>query len=473
MSRFTLEPRNWYAMELISPEFEQEVRRCSPIRVDAVELAGNGSRRFDLSFFHAAYPEGVQNKVYTIQTIQRTDHFLLGRVADTSRLVLLLKLSDSWLNQHFDKQALKYLRLLQADSAPDPQDRYNACLLGGAIGDALGGAVEFMSRSAIVARFGPEGITDYAEAYGGKGKITDDTQMTLFTAEGLLRGRMRGISKGITGFDHTVANAYLRWLATQGQESLYGSPELDGWLYKQRELHNQRAPGMTCLSALRDYQGESGIAGNNSKGCGGVMRVAPVGLFWWSFKERVELSTVFEDGKVCAEITHGHPSGYLTGGVLAVLIFVLLDGATLDAAVAQARSLLVTYRGHEETLDALNEAITLSSSGLPHHEAIEQLGEGWVAEEALAISVYCALVAESFEQGIVLAVNHDGDSDSTGAITGNLLGAMQGTGVISERWLEPLELRAVIEAVASDLWTCQTWHSSMDDSGLWERYPGY
>ena len=98
---------------------------------------------------------------------------------------------------------------------------------------------------------------------------------------------------------------------------------------------------------------------------------------------------------------------------------------------------------------------------------------GWVAEEALAISVYCALVSETFEQAIVLAVNHDGDSDSTGAITGNILGAMLGTNAIPERWLQPLELREVIEALASDLWSCQAWHSLMDDERLWDRYPGH
>jgi ADP-ribosylglycohydrolase len=174
-----------------------------------------------------------------------------------------------------------------------------------------------------------------------------------------------------------------------------------------------------------------------------------------------------------AALTHGHPSGYITGGVLAVLIFAILEGSTLAEALAEAKSLLVTYRGHEETLDALNQAVALSNADLPNHEAIKRLGEGWVAEEALAISVYCALVADGFEQAIVLAVNHDGDSDSTGAITGNILGAMHGTDVIPERWLEPLELRPVIEAIASDLWTCRNWSTFMDDSELWKRYPGY
>jgi ADP-ribosylglycohydrolase len=230
---------------------------------------------------------------------------------------------------------------------------------------------------------------------------------------------------------------------------------------------------MTCLSALRDYEGHPDIAGNDSKGCGGVMRVAPVGLFWFTFQEGLEISAVFESGIMCAGLTHGHPSGYLTGGLLAVLIFALLDGATLEEALAQTKLLLITYPGHEETLEALEQAVVLSASDVPHHEAIKQLGEGWVAEEALAISVYCALEAKSFEQAIVMAVNHDGDSDSTGAITGNILGAMYGTGVIPQRWLKPLELREVIEAIASDLWTCQGWTSRMDSAELWERYPGH
>jgi ADP-ribosylglycohydrolase len=88
----------------------------------------------------------------------------------------------------------------------------------------------------------------------------------------------------------------------------------------------------------------------------------------------------------------------------------------------------------------------------PGPETIKKIGEGWVAEEALAISCYCALVSESdFARGVRLAVNHDGDSDSTGAITGNILGALLGKSVIPSEWLEELEMRDVIEEVARDL----------------------
>jgi ADP-ribosylglycohydrolase len=350
------------------------------------------------------------------------------------------------------------------------RDHYTACLLGGAIGDALGAPVEFLSRAEILQRFGPQGITDHAEAYGGRGRITDDTQMTLFTAEGLLRGRLQQLQQGRADYGQAVADACLRWLVTQGGEYQEMEARTDGWLFRQKSLHSRRSPGMTCLTALQDYPGETGIAGNDSKGCGGVMRVAPVGLFRWALQE-AGADQAFADGCMCAGLTHGHPTGYLSGGVFAAVIFNLLDGQPLPDAMASARQRLLAEPGHEETAAALDLALTLSTSGMPHADAIAALGEGWVAEEALAIALYCALVAESFEQGILLAVNHDGDSDSTGAMAGQLLGLMSGTAAIPSCWLEPLELRPVIETVAADLWECGRWQADTIDLVVRQRYP--
>jgi ADP-ribosyl-[dinitrogen reductase] hydrolase len=94
-------------------------------------------------------------------------------------------------------------------------DRVYGCLLGGACGDALGAPVEFLPHENIVARFGIEGITQFATAYGGMGLITDDTQMALFTVEGLIRAWVRGTLKGICHPPSVVHHAYLRWLVTQ------------------------------------------------------------------------------------------------------------------------------------------------------------------------------------------------------------------------------------------------------------------
>ncbi|HYE00749.1 MAG TPA: ADP-ribosylglycohydrolase family protein [Alphaproteobacteria bacterium] len=361
------------------------------------------------------------------------------------------------------------------------KERFLGCLLGGAVGDALGAPVEFMSRSAILRRFGPNGITQYAPAYGGLGTITDDTQMTLFTAEGLIRGWVRRRFRGIAAYSDVTANAYRRWLLTQGERMSryvgFGADE-PGWLFQQRELHNRRAPGNTCLSALRAMSALGEPARNDSKGCGGVMRVAPVGLFAWRLGGQASARDAFRLGTELAALTHGHPTGALTAGVLAVLVLALTDGASLPEALAASKAILRAETDHEETLQAIEMAEALAGSGLPHDEAIARLGQGWVAEEALAISIYCALVARDFQHGVILAVNHDGDSDSTGAIVGNLLGVMHGVKAIPAEWLEPLELRDVITQLAEDLYAFKDWDigEQSGDVELNERicrkYPG-
>src|SRR6056297_938049 len=94
---------------------------------------------------------------------------------------------------------------------------YTACLLGGAVGDALGAPIEFLSLSQIRAKYGENGITDYVEFENDTGEFTDDTQMTLFTSEALLRAYHRAMLKGIGGALPIIAHhSYLRWLHTQG-----------------------------------------------------------------------------------------------------------------------------------------------------------------------------------------------------------------------------------------------------------------
>jgi ADP-ribosylglycohydrolase/8-oxo-dGTP pyrophosphatase MutT (NUDIX family) len=367
-----------------------------------------------------------------------------------------------------------------AASAIPLRQRFLGCLLGGAVGDALGAPVEFMKRVEILRSFGPDGITAYAPAYGGVGMITDDTQMTLFTAEGLLRGWVRGCFKGITTYPGVVAHAYLRWLQTQGERAMcdiaFGQDEA-GWLFAQGALHARRAPGNTCLLSLRAMPTLGAPAQNDSKGCGGVMRMAPLGLFAQRVGQSAPLT--FALGTELAALTHGHPTGSLTGGVLAVLILEVSNGASWSPALETAKACLRAAPAHQETLAAIEAAEYLSTSGRPHQEAIAELGLGWVAEEALSISIYCALVATDFNHGIVLAVNHDGDSDSTGAIVGNLLGAMHGLDAIAETWLAPLEMRGVIAELAGDLYDFPDWNvgeyatDQEMNQRIWAKYPGF
>jgi ADP-ribosyl-[dinitrogen reductase] hydrolase len=345
---------------------------------------------------------------------------------------------------------------------PQIAHRHAGCLLGGAVGDALGRPVEFMSIGEIRGKYGPAGIRDFAVTEAGIGAITDDTQMTLFTAEGLLREYHRTCGTGTKpDYAFSVYKAYLRWLHTQGESSR--DPQfhdcLDGGLMDIPELNHRRAPGSTCLSALRDgMMGTVAQPVNTGKGCGGVMRVAPVGLFCNSLPEagdgfdRARLA--FDLGCEVAAITHGHPLGYLPAGFLSALICNIVSGGNLEKAISETMGILAERPERERCILSaqVNQASRLKRNKKPCPETIEKLGGGWVGDEALVISLYCALAAEGdFAKGVRLAVNHSGDSDSTGAIAGNILEVVLGKGKIPEDWLVKLEIGKVIEKTALDL----------------------
>jgi ADP-ribosylglycohydrolase len=342
--------------------------------------------------------------------------------------------------------------------------RFHGCLLGGAVGDALGAPVEFLDLDEIIRVYGEAGIRDYAPAYGKLGSITDDTQMTLFTAEGMLTAQLAAALDGLPpDFFRAATASYGRWLMTQENSRLTSSPTAKvSWLLQQKRLFSRRAPGTTSLSALHASRGRVVRASNDSKGCGGVMRIAPVGMYFAhtlgrDCKDDQVISRIFATGSDLAAITHGHPSGWLSAGVLAVIVGLVLAGSSLEEAIAAAKDELGKQKSHKEVLGAIERAEALAQGRPRERAALRLMGKGYVAEEALAMGLYCALCAESYEEGIILAVNHSGDSDSTGAITGNLLGAALGVKAIPDRLLGVVELRSTIEALADDLAAFPEW----------------
>ena len=349
---------------------------------------------------------------------------------------------------------------------------FTGCLLGGAVGDAVGWPVEFADISEIIGRFGPDGITNMVPGAGGIYEITDDTQMTLFTAEGLLQAwTMACLSGEAPDFAATVKNSYLCWLSTQGEYEVKNV--CTGWLLGIEGLHQRRAPGDTCLSALREGALlENSFAENNSKGCGGIMRAAPAGLLAARIiTHDIDSSArlAFDIGCATARITHAHPSGYLPAGVLAAVIAAIITGGSLEDAISISLDILSGRNGADETVAAVQNAVNLwqNKGVMPSPKAIEVLGKGWSGEEALAIGLYCALVAGSdFIRGVRLAVNHSGDSDSTGSITGNILGAKLGEQAIPCYCLNQLELGDVVRQVGRDLFT------AFEETREWlESYP--
>ncbi|AUG77793.1 Hydrolase [Kitasatospora sp. MMS16-BH015] len=337
--------------------------------------------------------------------------------------------------------------------------RVRGSLLGGAVGDALGWPVEFQVLERIRDEYGPEGITELPK----HGQVTDDTQMTLFTAEGLIRGRLHETRPPVAA----LHAAYQRWLRTQYDEAPTAP---DGWLAEQPFLYARRAPGNACLSGLEYHReftppaalGEPGPVNAHSKGCGTVMRSAPFGLIGLGPEASFELAAQ------AAQLTHGHPTGYLAAGAFAALTSRVAAGAQLPEAVAATIEQTAAHPSAEETVAALRRAVAIAAEGTPSSESVERVGLGWVAEECLAIAVYAALAGADARQAVILAANHSGDSDSTGAVCGNLVGAAYGEAGLPAEWTSVVEGREVILQVAEDL--VATFTTGTRD-GLAARYP--
>ncbi len=318
---------------------------------------------------------------------------------------------------------------------PGRKSRMIGCLLGGAIGDAMGYPVEFMRYADIARAFGGSGVRDLSDSH----LISDDTQMTLFTAEGLLNAHRLGKSPV-----KSVYRSYLRWYYTQSGIMMPGA-KYEGGLLSEAKIFASRAPGSTCLSSLSS--GKMGTLAdpiNNSRGCGGVMRAAPCAVF----------PHAFDLGCRIAAITHGHPGGYIPAGALAQLLQKLYYGQSLPDAVYDVICELEQIEDAQSTQYALEQAVDLAAEGRPCAPTVRELGQGWVGEEALAIAVYCALsFPTDFAQAVRLSVNHDGDSDSTGSICGNIMGMLLGAGAIPVEWRDEVELCNVIRAFAVRLST--------------------
>ena len=336
-------------------------------------------------------------------------------------------------------------------------DKFRGCLIGGAAGDALGYAVEFMTENNITSKYGVDGISEY-ELVNGKALISDDTQMTLFTANGLLYGTTRGKMRGIMSpYPSYIEIMYQCWYRTQTEKYPVEDRHKYSWLLNVPELFNLRAPGNTCLSAIESIK-ENKVARpiNDSKGCGGVMRVAPIGLYFADKNMSFDESDTI--GAQAASITHGHELGYIPAATMVHVIRRIIEdqNCSLKDAVKEAIESTVKLFPKAKNIgyytDLMNKTIELAYSDTRDIEAIHQLGEGWVAEETLAIAVFCALRYEKdFDKAIRCAVNHNGDSDSTGAVTGNILGTYIGYEAIPQKYKDNLELLDVILSIADDL----------------------
>lgn len=388
----------------------------------------------------------------------------LGRTGLIAAL-LLMDLGRSAHEAIAEVRAVRSPRAIETREQEEYVKRYkpylsHASLLGGAIGDSLGADIEFNDLAQIRSLF-PGGVDQLSKNQGpAPGWFTDDTQMTLFTGEGVIQYQALRTLNGHARCAEIVHQALQRWLVTQsGKRASEENPAIG--LLGEPRLWYQAAPGMTCLGALESNKWLGSVAGNSSKGCGTIMRVAPIAL-------GLPDELVSECAISTSAVTHGHPVGQLAASAWAQLLAKVAAGHDLAGAAQQIARQMINHTPEAAEVGwIMRSALEATRDGSP--ETVERLGGGWVAEEALAIALYACLSAEGFEHGLRVAVTHSGDSDSTGAIAGNMLGLLYPDQVFAHVWASQVGGRDIIAKLAVDLPVAQYWTPDTAASQLLEH----
>ncbi len=335
------------------------------------------------------------------------------------------------------------------------RNAFRGCLLGMAVGDAMGHSVDQKSLAQIQEDYGPNGLLGY-DLVNGYADITSYTQVAAFTANALLLGLSRGgIQTKAVPPERYVAVGLKEWSRTQQ----YSLPERNYcWLTGVPQLRRRFCLDNGFLDALnRNPLGTMGEPAYRSNRPSALPEAVPIAMLQKDMglnpQERDRLAAV------CGALTHGDPEAFLGCALLAHLMANLLNGENRDpeALVREALGALQKQFGlhySQTTLffELMNLALMLSKDpDTPPQEAMERLG-CYSAPEVLAGVVYaCATSNGDFDTAVITAVNHSGRSSAVGALTGALMGTVLGEAALPEFYMESLEAAGPLRELADDL----------------------
>ena len=337
----------------------------------------------------------------------------------------------------------------------DKRDHIRGAMIGCAAGDALGYPVEVLSEATIIERYGLRGITDYDLDENGNARITADTQLMLLSANGILFAHTRGALRGIMAPVYQYFDAfYMDWYRLQTEKQPRRAR--CGWINAYPALSAKRAPSPTSMRVFSsDKFGSMDEPVNDSKGSGCLLRAVPIGL---SYSD--DPAYILDLAANTAALTHGNEVAWMASGALALIISLIIhQELSITEAVNKTLKALDESFPNSRTVvyelsRTIRSAVSLASSASSDLDAIHALGKGWVADEALAIGLLCALRHENDIAGaMTFAANHGGDSNNTAAIAGTLVGARIGFNAIPDRFVDRLELVDVILELADDVTT--------------------
>ncbi len=333
---------------------------------------------------------------------------------------------------------------------------YRGCLLGLAVGDAMGYTVDSRNWQEIREDYGPNGLLGYDLA-NGYAEISSYTQLAAFTANGLLLGLTRGQMLGkMAPLIRYIELAHQEWAASQRP---WGRPLKNFcWLPRRRELCQRHCMDTRMLDTLnRAKPGSLEDPVNHYNTPASLTTAVGVGMFFNKDRGgRLERDRL---GAEAVALTHGSPTAFLSGAMLAHLISRILahPEAPLDRLIKEAVVKIRDQFGHEysqanDLLNLIRSAVAYSQTcDVSSVEVMEQLGCE-TAAQVMAGAVYACLVSkEDFDSAMIVAVNHSGRSAAVGAVVGAILGARLGEEALPEFYIDCLEPAEVLRELADDL----------------------
>lgn len=326
------------------------------------------------------------------------------------------------------------------------KERIQGAIFGMAIGDAFGYPTEFLSVAEIYEKWAPDGPL---APEGNPILVTDDTQMAIAVAKGLMNARAFAPQE----ISEELIKTYILWL---------------------NDPRNNRAPGMTCLSSVgRLEQGKpwKKATAQDSKGCGANMRVVPVGGLVIKGNSLEEIAAL---AQLQSALTHAHPTALTASAITAITISFLLTGTTADELFSKLRTYISTQKEtyYKEWLGdiwnrppfwsetefiqlgwkEISEVLTRVEEGLRIRDTsadpCEVIGEGWIAEESFATALYCFLLFPNDPVKVIRrAAISSGDSDSIACLAGSFAGAYNGIQSLPPEWVARIEYKKELEEI--------------------------
>lgn len=333
------------------------------------------------------------------------------------------------------------------------EDIYN-CILGGVIGDALGYPVRDLEYDIIIKNYGKSGIDKIELDCDNRARITDNTQLTIFTIDALIRTYTKYYLYNKTGMGViNTYTAYLRWQYNQGRK-IPNTRDIDflndNYLMNYQELKYERcAENYTKEILCNEIQKDKLEGTNDNKGYLCLTKTAPIGLVFYKDDE-----DAFEMAVKIAKITHGHPSAYISCGILSVIIANLLKGENLNDSIQKALNIARNKKDSKEVIQKINFAYRMSKDKYHYAEKLDDFGLCDKADDLLAAAIYICLIFEDkdISDALIFSVNNNCLSNNIASVVGNILGLYKGLDIISTQWSKKIELYDLYKSLSFDLY---------------------